>query len=296
MQAAQRVGPVDLLALRVRAAVVGHRHLERPDPEPEQARGQLGVQPEAPLPQVQAPEQIKRHELQAGMQVAQERVKQDVRHRGEHLVAHRVPERLVNRVVAEQAGPVDDIEPAGQDGLDQPRDVLRRVLKVGVERQDVRARRERHRGAERGALPPVPLVLVQDHTGIGELLDQLRGRIVAAVVNHDELYLARVLHRQHLANGAGNGALFIKRAHKDRNFKPRRFVKHIPITIRFRVKSTTGKRWIAWKRHALLTLGNRHPSLLVFRSKTPGLSRPSPISQDEPPTHCHPLHGGASSS
>src|SRR6266702_2135867 len=62
-QAVHAVLPGDLLALGARAAVVADRHLEGPDAEPQQPRGQLRVHAEAAGVQAYRPYQWQRYQL-----------------------------------------------------------------------------------------------------------------------------------------------------------------------------------------------------------------------------------------
>src|SRR3954454_19549184 len=93
--AGEPVLPGDRLALVPGAAVVADRTLVRPDAQPQHLRGDLGIQPESPLVQVELADEVERKKLQTGVQVFQIRIEEDVREPGGGAAADRVVKRLV---------------------------------------------------------------------------------------------------------------------------------------------------------------------------------------------------------
>ena len=141
---AEAVAPRDLLAFGVGAAVVGDRHLVEADvrAEAQDLRGQLGLDPEVVGDQVQAADEVAAERLVADLHVGDRRVVEHVGQQRQEAVAGVVPEqvRALRVRAAAQAGAEDGVGLAGQQRVDQRRDVRRRVLEVGVlDQQDVAA-------------------------------------------------------------------------------------------------------------------------------------------------------------
>ena len=190
---AEAVAPRDLLALGVRAAVVGDRHLVEADagPEPQHLGGELRLDPEVVGDRVQVADEVAAEGLVADLHVGDRRVVEHVGQQREEAVAGVVPEEVgALRVrAAAQAGAEDGVGLAGQQRVDQRGDVRGRVLEVGVlDQQDVAAGL-RDPAPHRGALAAV-LRLREDldlAVALGEPGELERRVVRGAVVDQEDL-------------------------------------------------------------------------------------------------------------
>src|SRR5207302_6830020 len=110
VQRLEPVAPGDLLALRVRAAVVGDRELVDPQTAEADLRGDLRLDPEAVLAQVERAQNVDPERLVPGLHVVQRRVVEHVRHQAQETVSDQVPEEVGPLwPPASQARPEDDV-------------------------------------------------------------------------------------------------------------------------------------------------------------------------------------------
>src|SRR5262249_31785458 len=128
------VAPGDLLALRVRAAVVGDRELVDPQILPStQAAGDLGLDSEIVFAQLERADHLRAECLVAGLHIGERRVEE---HPGDHAqepVSDQVPEQVgALRPAPRETRSVDDVGDALLDRLDQGRHLGRVVFHVGV--------------------------------------------------------------------------------------------------------------------------------------------------------------------
>jgi hypothetical protein len=106
----------------------------------------------------------------------------------------------------------------GQHRAQQGRKVLRRVFEVGVADDHVRTGGEGARGAHRSTLAAVARVGPQREAGVVEPGERLGGAVPAAVVDDDQLELARILHVQDPLDDRGHGRGLVVHRHEDGQF------------------------------------------------------------------------------
>ena len=123
--------------------------------------GDLGLDREVVLAQVERAQDVGAERLVARLHVRERRVEEDVRQQRQEAVAEQVPEEVrALRPAAREPRAVDDVGRAALDRLDQLRHLGRVVLHVGVLDHRDLAVEVRDRGANRGALAAV--LLAQD--------------------------------------------------------------------------------------------------------------------------------------
>src|SRR6202042_1947644 len=115
------------------AGPVGDGDLERADLPGEELAGDLRFHAEPLGGDVQAAVQLQGHQLEAGLQVGDIGVEQDVGDGRDALVAHDVPER-VGRVAAQRPAAQDHHGPPAEHRLEEFRDLPPLVVPLGVAR------------------------------------------------------------------------------------------------------------------------------------------------------------------
>ncbi len=119
-------------------------------------------------------------------------------------------------MAGERAGAVDHLGLALEHRAQQRRQVLRRVLEVGVAHDHVRAGGLGRRGPDRRALAAVDRVGVHRHPRVVEPGQQRGGAVRAAVVDDDQLDVARVGHVEHPLDDDLDGLGLVEDRHEDR--------------------------------------------------------------------------------
>ncbi len=157
----------------------------------------------------------RRDELEAGVHVGEAGVVQDVGREGRRAAAHGEPERGVAGVEAEDPHAEDVVGDAVEDGREHGRDVGGRVLEVGVEDDQVRARGVGHAGAHGRALAAVAGVLDQPDPAVGERLEPRPGPVGRAVVDDDDLGRARVVDVEHAPHRGEDRRRLVVDGHDD---------------------------------------------------------------------------------
>src|SRR5262245_61430275 len=176
-----------LLPLLAAAGAVGDRHLVDPDASREQPRGDLGLDREAALAETERAEELGPHRLVPRHQVGDPAVVDDVREERDGAVADDIPE-AVRRVRLEAANAEDGVGDAVAQRPEQHRQIVGRVLEVGVQDGRVCPARLGERCGEGGALAPVPWV--EEHADVLRPVvcaKQLRAAVDRAVVDDDQL-------------------------------------------------------------------------------------------------------------
>jgi hypothetical protein len=207
--------PGDLLALLAAPRAVADRHLVGADPAAQQLAGHLRLHAEAARADVERAVELDRHQLEAGLQVTDVGVEQHVRRHRDALVAHHVPE-AVGAVAAEGAIAVDHGGPPVEHRVEQLGDVLRVVLQVGVEDDHVVALGVVDRRPDGRALAGVALVGDDPQARVVGPAEDLTGAVPAAVVDHDQLDLTRIVDRQCLLESIRDAFFLVVDRHEDR--------------------------------------------------------------------------------
>ena len=156
---------------------------------PREPGGDLGIEAEAVLLQLDCLDDLAPEDLVAGLHVGEVEVGEAVGQQGQQPVGDHVPEKQHPvRVAAGEARAVDHVGVVLEDRRDQPRVVGRVVFQVGVLDDDDVAGRRRDASACRSTLAAV--VRLEDGAvdAVGErAAQQLDAAVGRAVVDHDDL-------------------------------------------------------------------------------------------------------------
>jgi hypothetical protein len=135
-------------------------------------------------------------------------------------------------VGAELAVAVDHLGPAVEHRGQQPGNVLRVVLQVGVEDHHVVTRRRLGGLAHGGALALVARLHHDGQARVVEAPENLGRRVPAAVVDDDEFDLARVGDVKRLLDRGGHPRFLVVHRHQDGQLDHRRTLPSPPIRQR----------------------------------------------------------------
>ena len=177
----------------------------------------LRLDVEAARSQFERAEDVRPHHLVAGHDVAQVTVEEQVGDQRHAFVAHHVPE-AEGRMGFEPARAEDDVSLAVEDRLEQPGDVRRVVLEVGIHDCRVGAARVLEGRLHGGALSAVALMGDQlDLAVVRSLAKELEGAVGGAVVDDDDLRLLdRLVDSENPVERRLHRGLLVEYGHQDR--------------------------------------------------------------------------------